>query len=266
MMVDHVLPPESLEKLIDYVWIVQYSDLPKVKRADLIMPLGHLNIIFNFENSYDMMLSNGVYDKVPNVVVAGQIQNAKKVLYGENVSQIGIAILPPAFMLLFNLNCSEITDRMMTGTAELWDLFAVLKQFESVEARVNHIYAFLETKLELYMESDQLDTEMIDYIEAHNTHFSVKEMADYFYMSLSTLERHFKKKIGLTPKAYADIIKFSSHITDEETLQSYYYDQAHLIKTSQKYTSKTTKQLSKTQNEITLKYILEMDRKKDDTK
>ncbi|MBF4694562.1 DUF6597 domain-containing transcriptional factor [Fusibacter ferrireducens] len=263
MRVDHVLPPENLEKLIDYVWIVQYSDLPVDKREDLIMPLGHLNIIFNFESLYDMVLDNGSYDKVPNVVVVGQIQSAKKVFYGENVYQIGISILPPAFMLLFNLNCNEITDRTMTGTPELWDLFSALKQELSAEARVRHIYAFLETRFELYLENDQLDTEMMDYIEAHSAEFSVKAMADYFYMSVSTLERQFKKKMGLTPKAYADIIKFSSRIGDAEKLQSHYYDQAHLIKTSQKYTGKTTKQLSETQNELTLKYILEMSRKKD---
>ncbi len=266
MRVEHVLPPEKLEKLIDYVWIVQYSNLPESKREDMIMPLGHLNIIFNFENAYYRMLGANGCEKLPNVLIAGQIQSAKKVLYEENVYQIGIAILPPAFMLLFNLNCNEITDRMVEGSAELWDLFENLKRIDTVEARINHIYAFLETKLEQYMKNDQLDTEMIEYIETHNTQFSAKEMADYFYMSLSTLERQFKKKIGLTPKVYADIIKFSSHVTDEESLKSHYYDEAHLIKTSQKYTGKTTKQLLKTKDELTLKYILEMDRNKKNIK
>ena len=124
MRIEHIPPPKILEKLIDYIWVTQDYHLPIEKRDDVIMPLGHLNIIFNFENAYYIKNQMGKYEPLPDVAVVGQIQSA--------------------------------------------------------------------------------------------------------------------------------------HISDRENLKSKYYDQSHLIRTSKKLTGKTAKQLSEVQNELTLKYILNL--------
>lgn len=258
MRIEHFLPPKNLKKMIDYIWVTQDYHLPIEKRDDVIMPLGHLNIIFNFENAYYIKNQMGKYEPLPDVAVVGQIQSAKAVRYEEEVYQIGISLLPVAFMLLMKRNCDELTEKIVAGNQELWVLYDALIKLNTIEEKVDRIYRFLQEKFEQYLENDQLEIEMMDYIQRTIDDFSVREMANYFYMSVSTLERQFKKKVGLTPKAYADIIRFSSHVCDRENLKSKYYDQSHLIRTSKKLTGKTAKQLSEVQNELTLKYILNL--------
>ncbi len=258
MRIEHTPPPQNLEKMIDYIWMTQDYSLAVENRDDVIMPLGHLNIIFNFEKPYYLENETGAYEPMPDVALVGQIQMAKSVRYEDQVYQIGISLLPVGFMLLMNRNCDELTEKIVEGNQELWSLYETLIQIDSIEERVHQIYFFLEEKFEQYLENDQLEVEMLEYIHRSIDQFSVREMANYFYMSLSTLERQFKKKVGLTPKAYADIIRFSAHVNDSESLKMKYYDQSHLIRTSKKLTGKTTKQLKESQNELTLNYILNL--------
>jgi len=86
---------------------------------------------------------------------------------------------------------------------------------------------------------------------------SIKEVRDRLCVAERTLERHFLKEIGVTPKQFAKIIQFSSSMnqiteTDYFNLTEIGYDhgfadQSHFIRSFKRYTGKTPKEF---QNQI----------------
>ncbi|MBL4736022.1 MAG: helix-turn-helix transcriptional regulator, partial [Flavobacteriales bacterium] len=88
-----------------------------------------------------------------------------------------------------------------------------------------------------------------------NGAISIKEVRDRLYVTERTLERHFLKEIGVTPKQFAKIIQFSSSMkqiteTDYLNLTEIGYDcgfadQSHFIRTFKRYAGKTPKEFQK---------------------
>ena len=85
-----------------------------------------------------------------------------------------------------------------------------------------------------------------------NGAISIKEVRDKLCVTERTLERHFLKEIGVTPKQFAKIIQFSSSM-NQITETDYYNlteignvngfaDQSHFIRSFKRYTGKTPKE------------------------
>lgn len=82
---------------------------------------------------------------------------------------------------------------------------------------------------------------------------TIMEATKYSY---STLERHFKKDTGLTPKRFQSLQRYKKavrelYVTRNSDWQHYvlkygYYDQSHFIKEIKRYTNHTPSQLLKT--------------------
>lgn len=89
---------------------------------------------------------------------------------------------------------------------------------------------------------------------------TIREATNYSY---STIERHFKRETGLTPKKFQTLKRFKSAITEICSTQNNdwmhyvtdynYYDQAHFIKEIKKFSNATPNQLLHTPNFISLR-------------
>lgn len=88
-----------------------------------------------------------------------------------------------------------------------------------------------------------------------NGTISIREVRDRLFITERTLERHFLKEIGVTPKQFAKIIQFSSSIkqiteTNYVNLTEIAYDkgfadQSHFIRSFKRYSGKTPKEFKK---------------------
>ena len=84
---------------------------------------------------------------------------------------------------------------------------------------------------------------------------SIKELRERLSVAERTLERQFVKEIGVTPKQFAKIIRFSSsmkQLTEAEyvnltdiSYDSGFADQSHFIRSFKRYTGKTPKEFQK---------------------
>jgi len=255
-MIKKYTPDKTLNNIIDYIWVVEKNNLSNEEKVDHIMPLGHINIIFNFKDDY-----YNIEDKefiIPNIALIGQIKKIKKVKYGNNLSQIGISLKPLGFLLLYNIYPYEFTEKVINAIKidkSLISTYNNLKNVDSIDEKIRIIIDYLYKKIPLKNENNNDFNRLIFYIKKSKGEVSVKELVNYFNYSQSTLERMFKKFLGLTPKEYINIIKFYSNFSDE----SVYYDQSHFIKNCKKYTGKTPSELNKYINELTLNYIINDD-------
>ncbi len=95
----------------------------------------------------------------------------------------------------------------------------------------------------------------INLILKTNGVISIKEIRNRLSVNERTLERHFLKEIGVTPKQFAKIIQFSSsmkqmteadyvNLTDI-SYDSGFADQSHFIRSFKRYTGKTPREFQK---------------------
>jgi len=250
----------ALQKLVDYVWVVDFTHLDDDKKEDIIMPLGHINIIFNYASPYRMVEEKRKVT-IPNAVVIGQMKRAKHVRYGQHLYQIGISLTPLGFIQLFYVPSFELTERIVHVDEVdplLGNLYQQIIGCKDVEQQITAINHYLLHRLTLNKKDTSRIEEMLMYVEREYDNLNIVRMAKCFEISESTLERSFKKQIGLTPKAYGDIIKFRKLVENEglrKDIQIGYYDQSHLIKTSKKFAGKTVKDLEKPPHELTLHFV-----------
>lgn len=259
-MIQTFKPITDLQKLVDYVWVVDFTHLEDDKKEDIIMPLGHINIIFNYASPYRLVEEKREIT-IPNAVVIGQMKRAKHVRYGQHLYQIGISLTPLGFIQLFHVPSFEFTERIVHVDEVdplLGDLYRQIIGCKGVEQQITVIHHYLMHRLAMNKKYTNRIEQMLIYVDQECDNLNIARMAQFFEISESTLERSFKKQIGLTPKAYGDIIKFRKLVEDEglrRDIQIGYYDQSHLIKTSKKFAGKTVKALEKPPHELTLHYV-----------
>lgn len=88
-----------------------------------------------------------------------------------------------------------------------------------------------------------------------NGNIKVREIRERLYITERTLERQFKKEIGVTPTQFAKIIQFHSSVKmlsekdyinlTDISYKSGYADQSHFIRSFKKYTGKTPKEFER---------------------
>lgn len=251
---------DKINSILDVIWYVDESNLEESRRSDIIVPSGHIHIVYNFEDPYFIDEEENK-EQISDVVLVGQFKNAIKIKYGRHVKQLGLAIHPSALYALFHqvsgiytgaiIDCSQIKSMVSTHKAVL----EIVNNYENIEEMLNQIELYFERYH--YIKSDvKLFEDMIAYLDENKGSVDIRVMADYFAYSVSSLERNFKKHIGLTPKAYADILRFRYAILEEDP-QIMFYDQSHFIKNCRKYTKKIPAGLSSAE-EISLLHMLEI--------
>lgn len=260
MFIKQFFPPQGLEEYVDYIWVVQSKNLPENKRQDIIMPLGHINIIFNYGSKYHLQDKDNTY-LVPNAVLVGQIKNAKHVLYGPQLEQIGISLTPIGFLCLFAVDGIEVTEKIIDLNdinPSFFNLYDRKKEKENRSSFIDEIYTYIRERIKPSPNVIRLKA-MIEYINQNIQNLKIEQMAEEFYISISALERFFKKNVGMTPKAYGNIMKFRKSIENEKRykdMQKNYYDQSHLLKNTQKFSDKTLDELTHVKDELTLKHVV----------
>jgi AraC-like DNA-binding protein len=244
---------------IDALWVVDISGISEEKRMDTIIPIGQLHIVYNFADPYELVV-DGNYKQIPNQVLVGQLKEPAKIRYGNTIKQLGIAIKPASFYRLFG-QVASLYSEIVIDFSHLSFFSELHRHVEATMSDIDlpplqqleQIASYFRGKK--FMETDAMDIdEMIQYIENHTGGIDIKEMAKHFHYSVSSLERNFKKYMGLPPKAYVDIIRFQKAVL-EDNPERLFYDQSHYIKNCKKYTTKIPARL-KESKEISVRHML----------
>ncbi len=113
-----------------------------------------------------------------------------------------------------------------------------LKEF-STAAKIDLINNWLISQLQVQKKPDRNIDEALKLIERNKGNISIRQLELSTYTTKRTLERHFFEQVGMHPKTYSRIVRFSGVIRYMESnfqvkwrqlAEAFgYYDQSHFI-------------------------------------
>ncbi len=235
---------EPLQPWIKSFWqIERRAKLPII--SDKIVPDGYPELIFHYGNPYQIN-TTGSWEKQSEILLAGQFTHF---FHLENTGSIGmfaIKLQPWTPALWFQYNMSTLTNKVLdlsTMTDRVMPLLSIATTSMTFEEKCCAIEEWV-----LKHKTRQLPNEgalACKEIIARNGKASVSQIVVEAGISERSLERYFKRHIGLTPKLYSRIIRLAHvfKLVREDhnnwAQLSYlggFYDQAHFIKDFKTFT------------------------------
>jgi AraC-like DNA-binding protein len=258
-------PCKILEPFVEcyYVWL---SGSQPVKNLVVESPPnGFCSIVFNSGDLY--FLQNKKYNRleVPAVFVAGQSIYSYKLFLDGNISIAGIVFKPAGLATLYDLPMYEYTEERIDlrslFSASLVDKYTTaLGTEKEPKKKAQLLEDFVMKQFEVAKpEADYID-QAANLIVERNGLLHVHELMETVYMSRRNFERHFLKKVGLSPKYYARIRRISyltNLIAGKKKVdwakifsECEYYDQSHFIKDFIEFTGRTPQQYLEENKEL----------------
>ncbi|MCW5911819.1 MAG: AraC family transcriptional regulator [Cyclobacteriaceae bacterium] len=246
MNYQRIEPDVILSQWVDCYWFADSNGTQREKKK--IIPDGFAEIIFHYRDPYRVNIS-GKWQRQGKNLFAGQI---RKFFYLENTGasgMVGIKFKPAALAHIFDLKMTDYTDRVVPLP------HVAGKSFEKIISNIHdplqpeQFAKFLDHELALLIKPSTDDVNRVegglDLIFSRKGNVEVNELLHHVAVTERQLQRLFNRYVGLPPKFYCRIIRFS-HIFNlmeqhdaswvEIALESGYYDQSHFIRNFKAFT------------------------------
>ncbi|AOW21078.1 helix-turn-helix domain-containing protein [Urechidicola croceus] len=237
----------KISGIIKSFWQIDNKESISIVREKII-PDGYPELIFHYGDYYKTNI-NGVWQTQGLYLIAGQIKNH---FFLENTGEskiFGIKFQPWGLSELFKIEMSGLTDKVIEIPDKVLDTLKPVKEISvgslSFDEKVTKIENwFIEFFSDLDLKSFK-GQKAVELIIENKGKAELKNIQSEVGISERSLERYFKSKIGLSPKYYSRIIRFShifklvqSNETDWSDIIfiTGYYDQSHFIKNFKEFT------------------------------
>ena len=220
-------------------------------------PTGFCSLVFN--EGCDYVLRNKKYEnlQVPRQFISGQSIYSYSLHFNGIINICGIVFKPAALATIFDFPTFEFTEeRIPLDTlfrkSTVDELAAALAEENSSNGKMKLLEGFM---LQAYHrnkpEGDYVDNAANLILEKYGL-LDVGEIMKNVFMSRRNFERRFFRKVGLSPKYYARIIRMSyvmNMIAGKKKAdwgalfsECEFYDQSHFIKDFLEFTGRTPQQ------------------------
>jgi AraC-like DNA-binding protein len=190
----------------------------------------------------------------------------------QHIEGFVVAFLPHGFSDLFQLDVSVTTDQLPDFfnlyETEGKELYTHLESAQDFASKVKIANNYFLRKIPDTDNTYQI-IGAVKKIISSNGLIDMKKLATEMSMSWSSLERHFKKRIGVSPKMYARFKRFHSALAllNQPSPASWskiahtcgYYDQAHFIKEFYTFTNQKPSGFSVSEYPLFYKFVIEKD-------
>ncbi|MBW3469652.1 helix-turn-helix domain-containing protein [Arthrospiribacter ruber] len=225
-LVDHVLEPD--EGSI----VGQYPPTPQ-----------HCVFLYIKEKFQAKKVNDTEFRFRPKTVVVGPQVTRMELTVSHDYTVAVIGFRPGGLFRLLGIPMEEIFDDGFDGLElmgsdinELVDRCAEMATLEEMHQRITHYLLGKLTKIKDLLPIDKALFHMLNY----QGHLPITQVADLACLSLRQFERKCKERLGLSPKVYSRLIRFSNAYRlfersetpnwSEIAYLSGYYDQMHFIK------------------------------------
>lgn len=239
-------PIPELKHIVKCFWLID-SDGASTINTEKIIPDGYPECIFHYKNPFRVNIS-GSWKMQELFLLAGQIKNHFFLQNTGTAAMFGIKFQPWALKRLFDIDMSTITNNVVEIPGAIQNILKPIIQIATSESsfiiKVNTIENWF---LKNYSNNDskskgQKATELILQSKGETP---ISNILSTIGISERSLERYFKTYIGLSPKFYSRVIRFSNIFnliqnpdfkwTDVSYLAGF-YDQSHFIKNFKEFT------------------------------
>ncbi|WP_159039905.1 helix-turn-helix domain-containing protein [Christiangramia fulva] len=243
------LPPPELREVIASYGILE---IPGGRSEPYFSPpLAMSGFIINTTNSTGQIVSKLREDYFfsTNEVATGQVTYP---VYGEligHIKSIMVFFQPLGMYQLFGNDMAALTNTSQSlyefleaNRAEA--LISSLKQSDRNEDQIQILNSFFKDQITRKFPVRKMK-DVVEYIHINKGDISVADIENECHYQRKTLERHFTKMLGLSPKVYCQIYRFKCLINQlqqnpgitwtELADQAGYYDQAHMSRYIKKY-------------------------------
>lgn len=233
-------PPEDLAGHIKFYWSL--SSLPNNGDHFIFrtMANGCPVLFFHFSGDVREARINDHHGPSFQTGIYGPTEKIKRFRLSKDFEIFGICLYPFAIPQLSNIPSSEIVNQMVSLT-ELMGLEGRNLEEQMMlctcnSSRAELISRFLRSKLSVVNANTNRVGHAIARVIRSRGHVNIPELADDYYLSRRTFERRFRELSGLSPKIYANVIRFQSAFDEltarnstltEIAYQCGYYDQSH---------------------------------------
>jgi AraC-like DNA-binding protein len=239
MSYQEFLPHPELRSCIDAYWTVcidgHVHDLPV---TDRILPDGCVDIILN-QGTAVPVVSNHIILQPGQVYLIGTMTRFSLTLLHQGARLLGIRFKPGCFNAFYHLSLQSLTDRI-----QLFDpAFSIDHDAFTGSDFVQALDRCLMQKI---TGVEHMLLPVIADIYDLKGQVSVDRLARKHFMENRRLERSFKQHTGLTPKAFANLVRYRFALQRikqrressllEIAFDAGYYDHAHLANEIRKYT------------------------------
>jgi len=245
-----VPPSEELKDFIECYWLIYNEESSPVDQK--IIPDGFPEIILHFGDPFKIRIKQQ-WEIQPINLLAGQIT---RYFFLQNTGPsniLGIKFKPAALTHLFTISMYQITNRVIELNNHILEHklnLGALRLADNHHVRIQMV----ENSLKKIVTTDLINTPIekaVRSIFSTNGMISVADLCDASEMSERQLQRTFKKYIGLPPKLYARIIRFSRIFEVVQNkklngielgLEAGFYDQSHFIRNFKAFTGEDPSQ------------------------
>ncbi len=234
ILIEHT-PSIILQKYIDAYWF--FRNNPNKKINFPVVPDGCSDIVFYLHDSKK-------FGNLKKTFATGIMGNAKLIIIPNGMELFGIRFKPSILSYFLKNDISKLANNIMELSQINISIFNKIKIDPYAEDK--NIVLEIEKQLKQIFKKINIKDNFIKAVEeiSVNSQVLIENVAKKYNFSLKNLPRIFRKKIGLTPKKFARIMRFQKahkKITKKGlknliviALSSGYFDQAHFNKEYQK--------------------------------
>lgn len=234
-------PADVLKNIVEQYFVITSTyDLESL----VFLPNGGNFLIFNRDNPYHTQLSSDQTYKIPEGFSVSLKRNKTKKIIFKTTADLNsfsfpiilVELTPIGFYKLFNQDAFILTQNYLSISDKLIErYFLKLYTHNNIEDELSYLNNSL-LEMETANNNGRLLVEDIidSIIYKHHFEVTVEELMREFKSTRKTMERQFKKTVGLTPKNFIYILKFCKtflqYVQDMKPLKDIEYlysDNAH---------------------------------------
>ena len=242
----------SLSSCINYYIVATVTDDNDLPASQEVYPITMTGL--NFIQTSDLLQYREIdgLHSVPPTGLIGQMTEKKTVYFCKPGVIVTAVFTVTGLHRLFGIPMHEVTGKVLEGAEILRDprLFAIRQEiFDnfSPDAAIAIIERHFNSRLNATKKDLRVMEDIVQYINDRKGDVDVDALTRHSNMSAKTLERHFAEKIGLNPKFFSRIVRFSHAMKMVEGQKNIfeiidscgYSDQAHLIREFKHFTGRT---------------------------
>ena len=246
------LPSPALEKYLECFWFAFDTGESAATAPERILPDGCLELIFHLGAGFQRWSLTTGWDNQPRSFVVGELTTFLLVRPIGPSRIMGVRFRPRGAYRFLRLSLDQLTDQNIP-LSDIWGLVGKRLEEAMLEARDDaerqkFVEEFLLRKL-----SNTIARPRFEYAVENILHSRglarVGEVASRTELSPRQLEREFRTHLGLSPKAFARIIRFQNlmRLVGEQPLREWtrlaldggYADQPHMVREFREFTGQS---------------------------